>query len=431
MTQQLLIENCTLLPQARATLLNNAYLHIRGNRIASMGKMNACAAIDPGKVKRIDGRGKLVMPGLINSHNHCAMTLFRGMADDLELASWLNEHIFPAEAARVNPDMVYHCSKLAAAEMIKSGTTTVADAYFFEDKAAKAFVESGMRAVASHGVIDFPAPGVADPKNNVAAVAEFIAAWQGRHSRITPAVFAHSPYTCSPRTLTKAKDLARKEKLPFFIHLAESQHEQSMIADPCGPSPVKHLSALNILDSETVCVHSVWLDDEDLDILAESGASAVICPQSHLKLASGIARAQEMIDKGIRVGLGTDGCASNNSLDMFREMDLFAKTQKVKMQEATALSARQALASATEINADILGFAKLGRLEPGFYADVILVDLAQPHLSPFYNQDLLVYAARGSDVDSVIIDGRLVMYEKKILSFDLEESMAAVRNLME
>jgi len=325
--------------------------------------------------------------------------------------------------------MVYHCSKLAAAEMISSGTTTVADGYFFEEQAAQAFVDTGIRAVAAQGIIDFPAPGVPDPARNVEAAASFLDVWQGRHSRITPAIFAHSPYTCSNQTLQRAKELATERQVPFFIHVAESRQEQGMIQDPQGTSPIRHLAALGLLDPATICIHGVWLDDEDLDLLAKSGAGVVVCPQSHLKLASGTAPAAAMIRRGIRVGLGTDGSASNNSLDMFREMDILSKIQKLNTLEATVLPARQALQCATVGNAALLGLDKLGQLIPGYKADLILLNMRQPHLTPCYNQDLLVYSAGGSDVETVIIDGCLVMRDKKILSFDVEETMHEVRRL--
>jgi 5-methylthioadenosine/S-adenosylhomocysteine deaminase len=326
--------------------------------------------------------------------------------------------------------MVYHCSKLAAAEMILSGTTTVADGYFLEDQAAQAFVDTGMRAVAAQGIIDFPAPGVPDPTQNIETAARFLDTWQGRHPRITPAIFAHSPYTCSNQTLQLAKELATARQAPFFIHVAESRQEQGMIQDPQGTSPIRHLAALGLLDQHTICIHGVWLDNEDLDLLARNGAGVVVCPQSHLKLTSGMAPVSAMIERGIRVGLGTDGCASNNSLDMFREMDLLSKSQKVHTLDATALPARQALSCATINNAALLGLNNIGQLRPGSKADLILLDLQQPHLTPCYNQDLLVYGAGGADVHTVIIDGRLVMEDKKILSFDIQETMREVRRLV-
>ena len=377
----------------------------------------------------IDGQGKLLMPGLINGHNHCAMTLFRGMADDLELDTWLNQYIFPAEAAHVNEEMVYHCTRLAAAEMILSGTTTVADGYFLESQAAQAFVDTGMRAVVAQGIIDFPAPGVPDPSKNLEATTRFLDEWQGRHPRITPAIFAHSPYTCSNQTLQKAKQLATEREVPFFIHVAETRQEQTMIRTPLGSSPIRHLTALGLLDPATICIHCVWADEEDISLLARHQAGVVVCPQSHQKLASGTAPVTTMINGGIPVGLGTDGCASNNSLDMFREMDLLCKTQKLYTLNATSLSARQALSCATVSNAALLGLGKIGQLLPGYKADCILIDMQQPHLTPCYNQDLLVYGASGSDVHTVIIDGCTVMRDKKILSFDVEETMLEVRRL--
>ena len=427
MPDTLLITNCTILTEAASPLIPHGFLRIEGGLITDLGIMGRMPQAEGATI--IDAGGKLLMPGLINGHNHCAMTLFRGLADDLELASWLNDHIFPAEAARVNDEMVYWCSKLAAAEMLLSGTTTVADGYFHAGEVARACRDAGLRAVAAHGIIDFPAPGVPDPTLNQEAVEDFIDTWQGKDPLITPAVFAHSPYTCSPVTLTRAKDLADRRQVRFFIHLAETRQETGMLIDPQGTSPVRHLHALGLLDSNTICVHSVWLDDEDLDILAATGASVVTCPQSNLKLASGTAKVVEMLARGIHVGLGTDGCASNNSLDMFREMDMLAKVQKLRTLDATALPAWQALRCATSGNAAALGLSGLGRLAIGCRADLLLLDLQAPHLTPFYNQDLLVYAAQGNDVHTVIVDGRIVVKDRKLLAFDLGETLSQVEKL--
>ena len=427
MPDTLLITNCTILTEAASPLIPHGFLRIEGGLITDLGIMGRMPQAEGATI--IDAGRKLLMPGLINGHNHCAMTLFRGLADDLELMTWLNDHIFPAEAAQVNDEMVYWCSKLAAAEMLLSGTTTVADGYFHAGEVARACRDAGLRAVTAQGIIDFPAPGVPDPSRNVEAVEDFIDNWQGKDPLITPAVFAHSPYTCSPATLTRAKALANLRQVRFFIHLAETRQERGMLIDPRGASPVRHLQALGLLGAGTVCVHSVWLDDEDLDILAATGASVVTCPQSNLKLASGTARVVEMLARGIGVGLGTDGCASNNSLDMFREMDMLAKVQKLQRLDATALPAWQALRCATTGNAAVLGLPGMGRLAVGCRADLLLLDLRAPHLTPFYNQDLLVYAARGSDVHTVIVDGRIVVKDRRILTFDLEETLSQVEKL--
>ena len=424
----LITDICLADKQGSRKIIENCCLAVKGDTIEQVGPAADFSDI---KAKTIlDGRRQLALPGLINNHCHGAMTLFRGLADDLELGSWLHEHIFPAEAEHVKPDMVYWCTKLAAAEMILSGTTTVADGYFFEHDAARAFVDSGMRAVAAQGVIDFPAPGVADPRQNIAAAEQFIDQWLESDPLITPAVFAHSPYTCSGTTLKNAKKLARAKGVSLFIHVAESRAEPGMINNMQGGSPVRHLDALGILDQETVCVHCVWTDVEDLNILAERGAKVVICPQSHLKLASGISPLETMLSKGIPVGLGTDGPASNNGLDMFREMDICAKIQKIRFLDPVAVPAQEILAMATGGGAAVLGMEdSIGSLAAGMKADIILVDPAKPHLQPMNGPDLLVYAAGGGDVQTVLINGKLVMLDRRLQTFDLEETLYQVRLL--
>jgi 5-methylthioadenosine/S-adenosylhomocysteine deaminase len=316
--------------------------------------------------------------------------------------------------------------------MILSGTTTVADGYFLEDNAAQAFSDCGMRAVAAQGVIDFPAPGVPDPGLNVTAAAEFIERWQGKSSLITPAVFCHSPYTCSPETLKRAKELTRRTKTKLFVHLAETRNEVEQIQVQQGTTPVRYLEGLGLLDMDTVCVHCVWLEPEEIEILARSGAKVSTCPQSNMKLGSGIAPLKEMLDARIPVGLGTDGPASNNTLDMFSEMDMCAKLHKVKDLDPTVLPAAAVMKMATIGGAGVLGLEKeIGTLEPGKKADIILIDCRKPHMQPFYNPGLLVYAANGGDVTTAIIDGKIVMLNRKILTFDVDETMIAVRKMAE
>ncbi len=404
----------------------DGFVGIAGGLITMVGPMAECH--QSGAEKIIDAQGSLVMPGLVNGHNHGAMTLFRGLADDLPLMEWLQQHIFPAEARFVGADMVYWTTKLAAVEMILSGTTTVADAYFYEDEAAKAFVGCGMRAVAGHGVIDFPAPGVPNPAENIATVSRFIERWQG-NDLLTPAVFAHSPYTCSSETLQKAKELAQRRNVPFFIHLAETAAEKELIREKWHGSPTSYLASLDILDEQTTCVHSVWLDGDDIDQLARSGARVVTCPESNMKLAAGIAPVSQMREAGIAVGLGTDGCASNNDLDLFAEMDICAKLHKVHALDATVLPARDILRMATEEGAKALGLSDTGKIAPGKCADLIIVDLAKPHLTPFFSVDNLVYGAKGADVHTSIINGKIVMENRQIRTCDVAEAMARVTEL--
>ena len=431
MHNDILIKNAMLLPLAggQEKLIANGFLAIKGGNIAALGPMADIPAAMTA-AKTIDGTGCLLMPGLVNTHTHAPMTLFRGLADDLPLMTWLNEHIFPAEANNVNPEMVYWCSKLAAAEMILAGTTTVADGYFLEDRVAQAFADCGLRAVAAQGVIDFPAPGVPDPAKNIAAAAQFIDRWQDRNDLVTPAVFCHSPYTCSTNTLKRAKEIARQKNVKLFVHVAETKAESDQLQEQHGTTPVRYLDSLGILDRDTVCVHCVWLDDEEIEILARRNASVSTCPQSNMKLGSGIAPLKELLNRKITVGLGTDGCASNNTLDIFQEMDRCAKLHKVKDLDPTALPAGQILQMATLRGAQVLGQQeKTGSLAPGKAADMILLDLQQPHLQPFYSQDLLVYAANGADVSTVIINGRLVVENRRILTSDVQEIMERVREL--
>ncbi len=433
MPYDLLITDCTILPLApdMPEMIQQGYVAIKDGKISALGPMGKLSG--PYEAAEIiAGRGRLVMPGLVNCHTHAPMTLFRGLADDLPLMTWLHEHIFPAEAKSVNPEMVYWCTKLAASEMILSGTTTVADGYFFEDSVAEAFIECSMRSVAAQGVIDFPAPGVPDQSKNVAAAAEFIERWQGKNKLLTPAVFCHSPYTCSSETMLQAKEMARAKKVKLFLHLAETRTEVEQLQDRYGTTPVRYLESLGVLDQDTICVHCVWLDEEEIQILARTGSQVATCPQSNMKLGSGIAPLNKMLAAWTSVGLGTDGSASNNRLDMFFEMDMCAKAHKVKDLDPTALPAKTVLKLATSGSAGILGLEKdIGSLVPGKEADIILIDIWQPHLQPFYNPDLLVYAASGADVNTVIINGKIVMQDRKILTFDVDEAMAKVQKLAE
>jgi 5-methylthioadenosine/S-adenosylhomocysteine deaminase len=431
MNCDILIVNGAILPRAGKDLefFDKGFLAITDGIIVALGPITDLSeTMEAGKT--IDAEGQLVMPGLVNTHTHAPMTLFRGMADDLPLMTWLNEHIFPAEAKSVNPEMVYWCSKLAAAEMILSGTTTAADGYFLENSVVDAFIEAGIRSVVAQGVIDYPAPGVPDPGQNVATAAKFIENWQDRNDLLTPAIFCHSPYTCSPDTLKRSKEMACKKNVKLFVHLAETRTEAEQIQDQHGATPVRYLENLGLLDEDTICVHCVWLEEEEIEILGKNGSKVSTCPQSNMKLGAGIAPLKKMLDSGISVGLGTDGCASNNKLDMFSEMDICAKLHKVKDLDPTALPAKYILEIATIGGAKVLGLEnETGSLTQGKQADIILIDIKQPHLQPFYHSDLLVYGACGADVDTAIIAGKIVMQDRKVLTFDVDQAMAEVRKL--
>jgi 5-methylthioadenosine/S-adenosylhomocysteine deaminase len=271
---------------------------------------------------------------------------------------------------------------------------------------------------------------VLDPSDNIDVAADFIKKWQGLNSLITPAVFCHSPYTCGPQTLRRAKELCQAKNTPFFIHVAETNTEVAQIKEKYGLSPIGFLHDLGVLDRQSVCVHGVWLTDDDIAILHETGARVASCPESNMKLASGLAPLDKLLAAGIAVGLGTDGCASNNDLDLFQEMGACAKLHKVAAHDSTRLPGSVLLDMVTAGGARVLGMEdRVGALLPGMEADCIVVDLAQPHLTPFYNQETLVYAGRGSDVVTSIIGGKVVKDKRELLCFDLAEVMAQVRRI--
>jgi 5-methylthioadenosine/S-adenosylhomocysteine deaminase len=280
-------------------------------------------------------------------------------------------------------------------------------------------------------VIDFPAPGVPDPRINLKAAEAFIFRWQEKSTRLMPSIFCHSPYTCSPETLVEAKDICREHKILFQIHLAETQTELEEIQQKYGHRPVDHLRSLGLLDAQTICHHAVMVSGEEIELLAHSGVGVSHNPESNMKLASGVAPVPEMLAAGVKVGLGTDGCASNNNLDIFQEMDTAAKIHKVHQGDPALSSALQVAVMATNGGAAALGMSPvLGSLEPGKKADLIIVDLNQPHLTPMYDPcSHMVYAARGADVRDVIIDGTIVMRERQLLEADEQEVMAKVREI--
>ncbi len=401
-----------------ATSLINGFVAINGGKIATVGQAHTAADLPPAR-ERLDARGNLVMPGLVNTHCHAPMVWFRGLADDLVLNDWLTKFIFPAEAGWLNRERVYWGALLAAAEMIQGGITTVADGYFYETEVRRAFFEAGLRAVVAQGVVDFPAPGVPNPQDNLKVAAEFIeSGGDFQDGRLISTLFCHSAYTCGPDTLKRAKDLTRRQGLPFFIHLAETQHEVQEIRQQTGLSPVSYLDQLGLLDERTVAVHAIWLDPEEQDLLARRHVKISHCPESNLKLAAGVAPIPELLAKGVAVGLGTDGAASNNNLDLWREMSLTARLHKVWRQDPTLLPAPQTVALATREGAEVLGLGeRIGTLTPGKEADLIVVELNQPHLTPCFNSfSHLVYAARAADVRHVMVAGRWLLKDRRLVT---------------
>jgi len=424
----MVIHNGTIVTMNAAfDVIPDGLIGIKNGRIKQVSAKPAGGGLPDAK-EMIDATGGIIMPGLVNTHTHLPMTLFRGLADDLPLPVWLGEHIFPAEARHINPDTVRSGALLGCAELILSGTTTCCDGYFLEDSVAEAVVQTGLRAVLGQGVIDYPAPGVPDPSRNIQASREFVEKWLNVSALIKPSVFCHSPYTCCADTLKKAKAAAAEKGLLFQIHVAETKKEFDQTLKDHGLTPVEYLDKIGILDGRTLLVHAIWLKASDIELIALRGAGVSVTTESEMKLASGIAPVPDLLQAGIAVGLGTDGCASNNDQDLFREMDVTAKLHKVNALDPTVMDSRTVLTMATIGGAKAIGLEKeIGSLEIGKQADIIVVDTHKPHLFPMYNPvSHLVYCAKGSDVRDVMIAGRMILKDRRLQTLDMEEIYAKV-----
>ncbi|MGX9728292.1 MAG: amidohydrolase [Candidatus Electronema sp. VV] len=373
----------------------------------------------------------LIMPGLVNVHTHAAMSCFRGLADDLPLMDWLTQHIFPREA-RLTKEIVYHATLLSICEMIKSGTTSYNDMYLFTQEAARAAAEAGMRTWIGEGFFDFPSPCYGDIENGFAYAEELFSDCEGSEL-INITVNPHAVYTCSPALLQRAAALAERKNSLLHIHLSETRDEVKGCVERYGCTPVRHLDRLGLLNERVVAAHCVMLDDEEIELLARRGVKIAHCPESNMKLASGIAPVQKMLNSGVTVGIGTDGSASNNDVDMFGEMSTAAKLHKMRDLDPTAMSAETVLRAATLGGAAVLGAAdKIGSIEVGKKADIIMLDMRQPHLCPLHNPvSQLVYAAKGSDVLHSVINGCVVMCDRRLTTLDEAAILAEMENIGE
>ena len=425
----LLITGLWLQPTARRQdCIKNGGVAVAGDRIIAIGQTGELAARYP-QARRIHEEHGLIMPGLVNTHTHAPMACFRGLADDLPLMTWLHDHIFPAEA-RLTPEIVYHATRLSLAEMIKSGTTSFCDMYLFAKEVARATEESGMRAWIGEVLYDFPSPNYGELENGFAYVSEMFEHYQD-NPLITITADPHTVYTCSPQLLQRLGVLAHDYNCPYVIHLSENAAEVAVCRERYGCTPVEHLDRLGLFNERTLAVHCVILDDQEIETLAKAGVKVAHCPESNMKLASGAAPAVRMLDAGIVLGLGTDGSASNNDVDMFGEMNTAAKLHKVVNMDPTAMNAETTLHAATLGGAACLQAEReIGTLAVGKKADIIVLDLNQPHLTPLYNiPSHLVYAARGADVIHSIINGRQVMRNRKLLTLDEEAILAKMREI--
>ncbi len=414
-------------------ILEDGFMAVRGDEIIAIGSgSGALLQFAPkGMIakQKIDARGTLILPGFINGHTHVPMTLLRGLKGDVTLEEWLTKSIFPAEAKNVTEEFVRWGTRLAAAEQIRGGVTTFADMYYFEDAIAEETKAAGMRGVLGETILDFPAP---DNKSNAAMLEyteKFLKRWQG-DPLIHAAVAPHSIYTDSERTLKDSAALARKYNAPILIHVAETKKELNDSRERHGTTPVQYLDKLGILGPDVLAAHCVWVDDSDRKILAQRQVGCVHNPSSNMMLASGVAPVIEERAAGVAVGLGTDGPAgSNNDLNLMEEMDLAAKLQKITRMDPLALGAKAVVEMATIEGARALHMEEeIGSLEAGKKADLILIGLDVPNAVPMYDvYAQLAYALKGSDVETVIIGGRVVMRDRKLLTVDESSVMAKAK----
>jgi len=417
----LLISGGTVLTvDAEDTVLSDGAVAVRGGRIAAVGPRKALERRFRAR-RRLDAAGRLVLPGLVNAHTHAAMTLFRGVRDDCDLMTWLNQYLFPLEARFVSPRFVRSGARLACWEMIASGTTTFADGYFFTEEVARAADEAGLRAFPGQAIFDAPTPDAKTPADGLERTERLLADWRG-HPRITPAVFPHAAYTAGPETFRASFELAERFDAPVLTHLSESAGELSMVRERYGTTPVRHLARHGLLDSRLTAAHAVCVDADEIDLLGRAGVGVVHCPESNLKLASGIAPVGRLLASGIPVGLGTDGPASNNDLDLFGEIATVAKIHKLHALDPTAIPARLAVRLATAGGAAALHREKeFGSLEEGKRADVIVVEASGPNALPLYDPySYLVYSARSDAVETVVVEGKILMEKRRMRTLDTE-----------
>jgi 5-methylthioadenosine/S-adenosylhomocysteine deaminase len=391
---------------------------VRGGRVVAVGA-RAQLARRYAAAQVVDARGRTVIPGLINGHTHIPMVLFRGLADDLELNEWLTKYIFPAEAKNVTEEFVRVGTRLGLAEMIRGGTTTYCDMYYFEDAIAEETARAGVRGLLGETVIDFPVPDNKTWAEAMRYSEAYVRKWRG-HPLITPAVAPHAPYTVSEEHLKEVRALSDRLSAMVVIHLSETVKEVEDISKQKGARPVEYLARIGFLSPRTVAAHTVHINEGEVALLKRHGVGSVHNPESNMKLSSGVAPVPLMLREGVALGLGTDGAASNNDLSMWEAMDFAAKLHKLNSNDPRAVPAEEALAMATIYGARALHMERdIGSIEPGKRADIVVVDLDAPHQTPLYNiYSHLVYATKAGDVRTVLIEGRVVMRDRRLLTLN-------------
>lgn len=413
----------------------NGAVAVKDHKIVAVGEADELANQFEDAAEVIDCAGKVLMPGLINVHTHVPMTLLRGLVDDLRLDVWLMGYMMPVEREFVTPEFCRLGTQLACAEMIRSGTTTFADMYYFEDIVAEATKAAGMRAVVGQSVLKFPSPDSNSYEDGLQLAEDLFRKWKG-DELIVPAIAPHAPYTCTDEILQQSSALAQQYDLPLHIHLAETASEVENMRKERDMPVIPYVKKQNVFDAHTIAAHCVHIDEGEIHTLEHHGVGVAHNPSSNMKLASGAAPVSRMLDVGVTVGIGTDGTASNNDLDMFEEIRLASFLAKVDTLEPTVLPARQVLTMATRMGAKVLGLEDLtGSLEVGKAADLILVNLDAPHNTPRFLHEKnsiyaqLIYAAKGSDVTDVMIHGQFVMRERELLTLDEKKIMAEAQKM--
>jgi 5-methylthioadenosine/S-adenosylhomocysteine deaminase len=423
------IGGTVLTQNASRAMLSPGAIAIDGTDIVEIGTPDAIAA-KYRAAETVDARDEIVLPGLINTHTHAPMVMYRGLADDLALMDWLQKYIFPAEAKTVSPEFVRTGTRLAALEMIESGTTTYADMYYFEEDIAKATREAGLRGVLGQTVIQFPVADASTPAESLARAERFIKAFKD-DALIVPAVAPHAMYTNDKATLLACADLGRRYGVPVIIHLAETEDEVRIAREQYKLTPTAYLESIGFWGPRTLAAHGVWVNDDDIQILKRRGIGVSHNPESNMKLASGTAPLTKYLAAGVALGLGTDGAASNNDLDMFEAMRQASFLAKHASHDPTAVPARAALDLATIGGARAMGMERLiGSLEPGKRADLITVSMRATRQTPSYDATShLVYVTRGDDVRTTIVNGKVLMKDRQVRTLDRASVIAEANRL--
>jgi len=425
----LVIKNALVLTMdENFTEYKNGYIAIKDGKIAEVGENKE--NLESKEV--IDANGNIVLPGFINTHTHAAMTLLRGYGSDNPLKVWLEQYIWPVEGKFVSYEFVKDGTDIACYEMLRNGITCFVDMYFYENAVANSVKSAHMKAVLTTGILDFPTPGAKTPDEGIQKTIDFIKEYKNDEF-IYPAIGPHAPYTCSPSTLQKSMQVAVDYDVVYHIHVSETLHEVEDIKNRYGDTPVKHLNNIGVLNDRVLAAHMVHPTDEEVELLAEKKVKIAHCPESNLKLASGIAPVPKMLEKGVIVSFGTDGTASNDDLDIIGELSTAAKLHKGYNLNPTVLPAKQVLAMATRDAAKAIRLdKKIGSIEVGKYADLVIIDINQPHLQPLFDPYIqIVYSSRGGDVDTVLINGKVVVKNKEVLTVEKERVLSIAKKWKE